>query len=161
MTEAEVRAADSDTDLVFIRDLRVSVTNYLRAVDSWESAYQRFYRLTAPQRAVTPDLQDAHDAYVRARWEFSRRIPRTRQLCMKYNVRDSISGLLRVELGQNAPQVQNSSAIGRNERAAAAESLADLESRCVEAQHESTHEAASLDDRPRKGLLRRVLDYFV
>jgi hypothetical protein len=150
---------DDVTDLEFIRGLRKSVNDYLRAVDEWEASYNRFYRLRTAHRVVTPDLERAQSEYVRARSELTCRVPRARRVCTKFDVRDPLPGLMRVELGEHSPQVQQGSAVGRNERAAIAESLAELEARCVESEHRVGENAA---DRPQAaGVLKRIRDFFV
>lgn len=150
------QSGDDAGDLVFIRELRTSVNRYLRAVDAWEEGFRRFYRIAAPQRAVTPDLEVAHSEYVHARSELLQRVPRSRRLCARFALRDPFPALLRAELGQHSPQLQQGSAVGRNERAAIAEFLADLEARCIE----SDPGTPPPQPRPR-GILRRILDFFV
>jgi hypothetical protein len=155
------RATGQPTDLEFTRELRVIVEQYLRAVDSWESAYKRFYRVASRARAVTPDLEDAQAEYVRSRSELNKRIPRARRLCAKFEVRDPFPGLVRVELGLDSPQVRDASAVGRNERAAIAECLAELEALCVESEHIETGHIRPDSAADRKSILQRIIDFFV
>lgn len=152
----EHRAGGAADDLAFIREVRASVERYLRSVDGWEDGYRKFYRIAAPQRAITPDLEEAHSEYVQARSELMARVPRARRLCARFALRDPFPGLLRAELGQHSPQVQHGSAVGRNERLAMAEFLADLEARCIESEH-----GIAATEPETRGFLRRILDFFV
>jgi hypothetical protein len=89
-------------------------------------------------------------------------VPRARRLCAKFEFRDVWPGLLRIELGGNAPQARMASAFGRSERLAIADCLANLELRCgdLEVPAEIGDEALPID-KARRGLIRRILDYFI
>jgi hypothetical protein len=147
---------DDISDLAFIRALRKSVDQYLRAVDGWEQGYRRFRDERKAQRVLPPDLEESLSRYVNARQDLTGRVPRSRRLCAKFGVRDPFPGLLRIELAIDLHQVTTSSAVGRNERLAIAECLAELEARCIESEH--TEPAAEVR---RRGFLRRIIDFFV
>lgn len=148
----------TNSNLEFIREFRECVYAYLHAVDGWEAAYQKFYRLRGTHQRLTPDMDQAQHAYVVARGRLESRIPRARQLCARFDARDPWPGLLRIELGANTPQLQNTSALGRNERLAMADCLAYLELRCAESGAAPPQPGAEPANR---GLLRRIIDYFV
>jgi hypothetical protein len=155
-------AADNDlnqtmeeSDFEFTGRFRASVDRYLRAVDAWEADYQKFYRLAGSHRRITPDMEKAQREYIFARRELEQCIPRARRLCLKFELRDPWAGLLRVELGTRAPQVQGGSAVGRNERMTIATCLRDMEDRTRTAPVDTTQPEA------RRGWLRRIIDYFM
>jgi hypothetical protein len=163
-------AATVSSNLEFIQELRASVAQYLQAVDAWEAEYQKYYRLARPHSSVSPDLEEAQSAYVRARRKLEALIPRARRLCARFEQRDPWPGLLRIELGAHPPQTKIASAFGRSERIAIANCLANLELQCVEQETkpEETEppvgESSGLLLRQAGGLphwLRRVIDYFI
>jgi len=129
----------------------------LRAVDQWESAYQKYYRLPGYAAKISSDLEAEHREYSERRYDLERMLPRARRLCLKHRLRDPFSGLVRVSLGRYAPQQRVDSAIGRNERNAVTVCLVDLTAAC--------QEWAATGGRPEPGTgkgswLRRLLDYF-
>src|SRR5579862_8293706 len=120
------------SDSEFITDLVNRVERYFRAVDAWESEYQRFYRLPGAHRRVPADLEEAQREFASARQSLEAAIPRARWLCRRFETRDPWPGLLLVELGTDAPQTHGGSAVGRNERIAIRDCLLDLKFRCRE-----------------------------
>jgi hypothetical protein len=142
-------------DQEFVSNLRAAVNAYLQAVDQWEVAFQKHYRM--PERAgrISADMAAEQTEYDRRRRELEALLPRTRRLCLKHQLRDSISGLVRVSLGHFAPQQRTDSAIGRSERVAATACLLEM--------HEASREWAEPPEQPKprhRSLLGRVLDYF-
>jgi hypothetical protein len=141
------------SDREFVAHLRAAVDNYLGAVDKWEAAFQNYYRLPG----FSDDLEAEHREYCARRRELEALLPRARRLCLKYQLREAFSGLLRISLGRYAPQVRTDSAISRGERNAVAECLVDLSAASQEWKEES--KASAL--RQTKGsLLQRIVDFF-
>ena len=120
------------TDLEFVLVLKLAVERYLSAVDAWEAAYQKYYRLPGYADRVSEDLQEEHQAYVESRRQLQKLAPRARGLCFKHGLRDPFPGLLKASLGQHAPQQRRTSAIGRSERSAVTECLMQLTVACRE-----------------------------
>lgn len=110
---------------------------------------------------VSSDLESEHRAYLAARAGLQQHIPNARRLCLKHSLRDPWPALLHVNLGGTTPQTGFSPAMGRSERAKIAMSLDELESAC-RAPRENEH-APSPNVRTEKprGLLRRIIDFFV
>ena len=140
----------------FVGHLRAVTERYLQAVDAWEEAYSKYYRLAAFNR-ISPDVEPFHQEYLRVRNELNRCLPRARQLCMKHGIRDPWQAMLQIELGARAPQQGASPAIGRGERNLIADCMAELEA--------AVHipEAAPVAPQPhaaQSGLLKRIFDYF-
>lgn len=142
------------SDREFVADLREAVERYFRAVDDWEAAYRKFYRLPDPRGKTPSDLTEQQAAYDAARSQFSEMIARARGLSFRHGLRDPWTGLLRSPLGQSTPQDRYSSAISRSERTAAIECLLVLA--------EAYAELPPAKEPPPAGrsLLRRILDFF-
>jgi hypothetical protein len=158
VTTATDTAAARDAE--FVDRLRSATQKYLDAIDAWESSYQKFYRMPAPG-PVSSDLESEHRAYLAARKELQQHVPNARRLCLKHSLRDPWPALLHVNLGGTTPQTGFSPAIGRSERGTVAQSLEDLESACREPRgNEPAFSRDSQTERSR-GLLRRILDFFV
>ena len=145
------------SDSAFVEALRAAVERYLAAVDQWEAAYQKYYRLPTFGGPVSDDLQSEQRAYEERRRELEELVPRARRLCLKHQLPESFSGLLRISLGQYAPQERADSAIARSERTAVTRCLVELGELCREWVPEPP--AASSEPR-RLPLLRRVVNYF-
>ncbi len=145
------------TDPEFVAELRVAVERYLEAVDRWEAAYQRYYRLPGYQGVITEDMAAEHRDFVASRRALEEFLPQARRLCHKYGLRDAFSGLPRVSLGQFAPQQRTNSAIGRNERGAATKCLLELDEAC-----RGWTPTVGVPAAPREehSLLRRVVNFF-
>jgi aspartyl/asparaginyl beta-hydroxylase (cupin superfamily) len=108
---------------------------------------------------VGSDLEGEQQAYEERRRELEGLLPRARRLCLKHRLRESFSGLLRIQLGQYVPQQRMDSAIGRNERSAVAKCLVQLHDACQEwapAEAEAPEKAEPADG----SLLRRLKSYF-
>jgi len=149
-------AQEGATDREFIACLRSAIERYLGAVDQWEAAYRKYYRLPGYAAKVSKDLEAEHREYSERRAELEKLLPRARRLCLKHRVRDPFSGLVRISLGRYAPQHRLYTAIGRNERNAATACLVDLAAACQE-----WSEAGGTERDAGKGSwLRRVLDFF-
>jgi hypothetical protein len=147
----ETRVPVSDRE--FVADLRQAVDRYFRAVDDWEAAYRKYYRLPDPRGKTPSDLAEQQAAYDSARASLAALIPRARGLSFRHGLRDPWTGLMRSPLGQSTPQDRYSSALSRAERAQAIECLLVL----AEAYAELPAVEAPP---PQRGLLRRLLDFF-
>jgi len=149
-------ALDGATDREFIACLRSAIERYLSAVDRWESAYRKYYRLPGYAAKVSTDLEREHREYSERRTELERLLPRARRLCLKHRMRDPFSGLVRISLGRYAPQHRLDTAIGRSERNAATACLVDLTAACQE-----WAEAGGAEPETANGpWWRRLLDLF-
>lgn len=168
-TLPEMERSTSGSDLQFALDFRAIVERYIRALDSWETAYQKNYTLgrRGSERSLPADLDAANSEYIAARKVFKSALPRANRIAYKYNLRAPYQALLKVELGVNAVQFQQGSAIGRNERLAITECLMDMLTCC---QDEASKAAGSENDseaKPRKGLRtlrsirQRIENYFL
>jgi len=142
------------SDREFVADLRQAVERYFRAVDEWEAAYRKYYRLPDPRGKTPSDLTEQQAIYDSARASLAALIPRARGLSFRHGLRDPWTGLMRSPLGQSTPQDRYSSAISRAERAQAFECLLAL----AEAYAELPPPAEAPP--PPRGLLRRLLDFF-
>jgi hypothetical protein len=142
------------SDREFVADLREAVERYFRAVDAWEGAYRKYYRLPDPRGKTPSDLGEQQAEYDAARAQLAAMIPRARGLSFRHGLRDPWTGLMRSPLGQSTPQDRYSSAISRAERTQAIECLLVL----AEAYAELP--PAKEPPPPPKSLLRRLLDFF-
>jgi hypothetical protein len=111
------------SEVEFIAALRLAAEQFFRAVDEWETAYRKYYRVVDPSGKPSSDLAGQQRDYDAARARLAAMVPRARGLCFKYGIRDPWTGLLHSTLGQFAPQDRYSSAISRTERALAYETL--------------------------------------
>jgi hypothetical protein len=147
-------------DREFTLELRDAVNRYFAAVDAWETAYQKYYRLPGYADQVSDDLAAEHAEYLESRGRLEALLPRARGLCFKYGLRDPFPNLVRVSLGQHAPQQRDTSAIGRSERMAVTDCLMELSAACQE--WSATPEGAPAPQTARAGggnWLRRLVDY--
>ena len=142
-------------DREFVAALRDVVERYLTAVDRWEAAYQKYYRLPGFASRISGDLQAEQDVYDATRKELEALLPRARRLCLKHNLRESFSGLLRISLGKYAPQERLDSTIGRSERSVVSRCLVELHDACQE-----WGQPPAGPERTRDSLLRRFVSYF-
>lgn len=117
------------SDLEFVAVLRDAIERYFAAVDDWESAYRRYYRLPGAAR-VSGDLVAEQREFEERRRALTELLPRARALCFKCGQSDIFAGLLHVSLGQFAPQERSDSAIGRGERGAIMACLIELSVVC-------------------------------
>lgn len=140
------------SDREFVADLRHAVDRYFRAVDDWEAAYRKYYRLPDPRGKPPSDLVEQQAAYDSARARLAAMIPRARGMSYRHGLRDPWTGLIRSPLGQSTPQDRYSSALSRAERAQAIECLLELA--------EAYAELPPPEAPPPRGLLRRLLDFF-
>jgi hypothetical protein len=120
------------SDREFTLELREAVQRYLLAVDAWEAAYQKYYRLPGYADQISDDLEHEHREYLDSRRKLEALLPRARGLCFKHGLREPFGNLVRVTLGQHAPQQRDTSAIGRSERLAATDCLMELAAACQE-----------------------------
>ena len=141
----------------FIAQLRQAAERYIRAVDEWETAYRKYYRLADPMGKTPTDLVEQQGAYDQARKRLAAMVPRARGLTFRYGLRDPWTGLLRSSLGQFAPQDRDTSAISRAERAQVIECLILL----AEANAEPSASDRPAEGQPEtRGLLQRLKDFF-
>jgi hypothetical protein len=146
------------SDREFVLELRDAVQRYLTAVDAWEAAYQKYYRLPGYAARVNDDLAQEHADYVAARRPLEAMLPRARGLCFKHGLRDPFPTLVRITLGEHAPQQRDTSALGRSERMAVTDVLMQLTAACHEFPKEQREDAPA--ERPPSGnWLRRLVDY--
>lgn len=149
--------ANSVSDLDFLEALRAAINRYLAAVDQWEAAYQKYYRLPGYSSKAGDDTAAEEREYNLRRSELERFLPRVRRLCLKYEIDNPFSGLVRITLGRFAPQHRLDSAIGRNERSRVTKSLLELTEAC----REWPTEDCPAQDSPRKeSLIHRLVNYF-
>jgi hypothetical protein len=146
------------SDLEFVSLLRTAVETYLAAVDRWEAAFQKHYRLPDSQR-LSSDMAAEQGEYNQRQRELQAMLPRARRLCLKQDLRDPFSGLVRISLGRFAPQQRTDSAIGRGERNSVSACLFQLHEACTEWPDPAP--ASDPESKPRnRSLLGRVLDCF-
>ena len=142
------------SDREFVAELRHAVEGYFRAVDQWEAAYRKYYRLPDPRGKTPSDLTEQQAVYDAARARLATMIPRARGLSFRHGLREPWTGLMRSPLGQSTPQDRYSSAISRAERTQVIECLLVL----AESYAELTPVEAPPP--PPRSLLRRLLDFF-
>jgi hypothetical protein len=144
------------SEVEFIAALRQAAEQFFRAVDEWETAYRKYYRLADPSGKPSSDLAGQQRNYDAARARLAAMLPRSRGLCFKYGIRDPWTGLLHSALGQFAPQDRYRSAISRTERALAYETLILLA--------EAADRPAGSEEPPpaeeSRSPLRRLRDFF-
>ena len=128
------------SDREFVADLRQAVDRYFRAVDEWEAAYRKYYRLPDPHGKSPSDLMEQQAVYDSARRRLAALVPRARGLSFRHGLRDPWTGIMRSPLGQSTPQDRFSSAISRAERTQAIE--------CLQAPAESYAELPSAEASP-------------
>ena len=121
------------SDREFIEALRVAVGNYFAAIDQWESAYCRYYRMPGVALPST-DLAAEQREFEHRRRELDVLLPRARHLCLRHGRADVFGGITRVSLGRYSPQERTDSAIGRSERTAVMSCLMELDIECLEAE---------------------------
>ena len=129
------------------------MAQFLGAVDAWEAAYQKYYRMPDFAATVTPDLEEQQRAYSVARKRLEGTVPRARGLCFRHGLRDPWTSLLRTSLGQHAPQNRTDSAVSASERQLVHECLILLTEACTE--FAQTDPPAA-----RRSWLQRLLDWF-
>src|SRR5437870_13864820 len=84
------------SDREFTVELRDVVQRYLSAVDAWEAAYQKYYRLPGYADRISDDLAQEHSGYCQTRRALEALLPRARGLCFKHALRDPLPTLVRV-----------------------------------------------------------------
>ena len=148
---------DQIADGAFVNDLRAAIERYLNAVDQWETAYQKYYRLPTFGSPISDDLKSEQREYDERRRELEEMLPRARRLCLKHQLAEPFSGLLRISLGQYAPQQRVDSAIGRSERGMVTKCLVELHEACREWKPEPDQRPARS---PNVRFFRRLMNYF-
>lgn len=146
------------SDREFVSNLRAAVDAYLSAVDRWEAAFRKHYRMPGSDK-ISADMEAEHRDYHERRRELEALLPRAHRLCLKHRLRNPLGGLMRVSLGRFSPQQRTDSAIGRGERNAVSGCLLELHEACAEWAAEAP--PSDKDAKPRtRSLLGRVMDYF-
>ena len=141
------------SDREFVAELRQAVEQYFRAVDAWEAAYRKYYRLPDPTGKTPNDLIEQQAVYDEARKRMMTLFPRARALSFRHGLRDPWTGIMRSPLGQSTPQDRYASAISRAERTQVIE--------CLLALAEAYAELPAAEPAPEpRGFLRRLLDFF-
>ncbi len=156
--DREMNPGGPISDREFVTQLRAAVDAYLAAVDRWEAAFYKHYRMPDSQR-VSNDMAAEQQDYEERRQQLEALLPRARRLCLKQDRRDPFGGLVRVSLGQFAPQLRTDSVIGRGERNAVSVCLFELHEACAEWPSAPTEKSDEPEPRKRS-LLDRVLGYF-
>jgi hypothetical protein len=147
------------SDFEFVERLRTAIDVYLKAVDQWEAAYQKYYRLPGYASKISDDLEAEHREYNARRRELQEFLPRARRLCYRHKLREPFSGLLRISLGAYTPQERLDSAIGRNERNSVAVCLVEL--RALTREWEAGDSTVEPEKPQAKGsFLQRLVNYF-
>jgi hypothetical protein len=143
------------SDREFVAGLRQAVEQFFRAVDEWETAYRKYYRLPDPTGKTPSDLGAQQAAYQEARKLLETMIPRARRLGFRHGLRDPWTAIMRSTLGQSTPQDRYTSAISRTERAHVFECLVTLAEACAE-----FGQTGHAPPQPPRSLVRRLLDFF-
>jgi hypothetical protein len=142
----------------FVANLRTAIDAYLGALDRWEAAFQKHYRMPDCSEKISADMEAEQRDYSERRRELESLLPRAHRLCLKHDLVDPFGGLTRVSLGRFAPQQRTDSAIGRGERSAVSNCLLELHEKSIEWPVEVSPPDQA---KPRnRSLLGRVLDYF-
>jgi hypothetical protein len=142
------------TDGEFLVALRAAIDRYFAAVDQWEAAYFRYYRMPdAAQRSG--DLTEEQRAFENERRALELLLPRARVLCFRYGQSDVFGGLTWAALGHHTPQHRTDSAISRGERGAVMACLIELSVACREP--DPKQPPVPIPERP---LLDRILGLF-
>ena len=152
MAAPQQTGADSE----FVAGLRAVAAEYLAAVDAWEAAHRKYYRVASPGCPISSDLEEPQRVYLASRKRLAELVPRARGLCFKYGLRDPWTGLIRTSLGQYAPQARDEPAISRAERQSVNECLILLAEAC--AGFRADPQAESGEQEPRHWL-RRLVDF--
>ena len=161
MTNAHTIAVQATSDAEFVEHLRTLTQRYLDAIDAWENANQKYYRLPAPG-PVSSDLAAENEEYLFAREHLRRDLPRARRLCLRHSLRDPWPAMLHVNLDSRTPQSGAASAIGRAERKIVMQCLDDLELACrVAAVPDSDDRPVAPLIEPPRGIFRKIIDYFL
>jgi hypothetical protein len=121
---------DELPDQEFVNTLRAAVVAYLEAVDRWEAAYRKYYRMPGHELAISSDMESEQREYEARRGALELLLPRAGRLCLKHHLRNPFPGLLRTSVGSHAPRNRTGSAVGRNERNAVADCLVQLADAC-------------------------------
>jgi hypothetical protein len=145
------------TDDEFVAELRAATASYLSAVDAWEAAHRKYYRLAGPGCRISGDLEEPQRAYLASQKRLAELVPRARGLCFRHGLKDPWTGLIRTSLGQYAPQDRDEPAISRAERQRVNECLILLAEASAGFEREAPAESRAAEPR---SWLRRVADFF-
>jgi hypothetical protein len=152
------------TDAEFVTVLRQRTDSYLKAVDAWEAAYGKYYRVISPGQ-VSSDMRPVQENFQRARDDLKELLPRVHRLCLKHDVKNAWQLIIRVDLSANPPQTRTASAIGRGERNVVNQCIATLEAATqvdFDVPDEPLPPAAPQPEKSKRhrGILGRIYDYF-
>jgi len=125
------------SDQEFVAALRDAIGRYFAAVDRWELAYGKYYRLAGDGLKLSGDLAAEQGEFEDRRRELEELLPRARWLCFKHSRRDVFAALQYISLGRWSPQQRADSAISRSERSAVMACLVDLSGDCREADEQA------------------------
>ena len=137
------------SDLEFAGKLRAAVLAYLQAVDRWEAAYQKYYRLPGHPQTISSDMQPVQREYEAQRRVLESMVPRALQLSLEHQLQNPIPGLLQISLGEYAPQHRMESAVSRSQRSAVVTCLEQLADACREYAPSTARPSAPRMNRPR------------
>jgi len=143
------------SDQEFVNALRAASLGYLEAVDRWEAAYRKHYRMPGEGLTVSSDMAAEQQEYEAQRHALQLLLPRAHRLCLKHQLRNPFAGLIRITLGQHAPQHGMHSAIGRSERNAVMECLVQFADACNEWPAETPQAIVNASEPPKSKLLTR------
>ncbi len=143
----------------FVAQLRTAIERYLHAVDAWENAFRKHYRLLDTPR-LAADLEPFQQAYLAARRQLEPLVPRARHLSRRYDIPDPWAGLLHIRLGAMAPQAGIAPAIGQGERSLIIRCLTDLEALSQPEFPKVSTDPNQLGRPGARGILGRILDFF-
>jgi hypothetical protein len=146
------------TDAEIVVAVREAVDRYFAAIDRWESAYRRYYRMPGVEKPSEDMAPEQHE-FDACRRELENLLPAARSLCFRFGRADVFAGLTRVTLGHHAPQHRSASAIGRSERSAITSCLIDLSIACRE--KEAGLPYTPEPPREPQTLLQRILSFFL
>jgi hypothetical protein len=147
-------------DAEFVEQLRFATQRYFDAIDAWEVAYQKYYRLPT-HGSVSSDLEAEHSAYLAARGQLQRLVPNARRLCLRHSLRDPWPALLHINLESSAPQSGGAPAIGRSERLLVSKCLDELELAVRNPEESSQARETSNQIPGRRNILQKIADYFL
>lgn len=90
-TDIAMSAAPKLSDHEFVIALRAAIEQYFTAVDRWETAYQKYYRMPGTV-TISPDVAAEQREYDELRRRLQELLPRARRLCLKHQLQEPFSG---------------------------------------------------------------------
>lgn len=135
-------------------EFRGHLDAYFRALDEWEQAYGRFYRIAMPNQ-VSADMQPQYQRFEEAKQALKRSMPQAQALCHRYGIRENWSALLRVDIHARTPQTGEAALIGRSERSVATTAITELELALL-----TGETTPPPPQRRKRGILNAILELF-